>query len=150
MTVEKKVEKKFERYYEDIKVSAIKRIEEKFEEFEWRQYHDFGYVYRTMADIFWTDPKISNEDKKEWIKRVLHLAELKLTKAAGKKGVKGETYWELGHITYTLPVKYKLGLKRLKKPLNISLNPLNFMTWKVLKWDGVVGHIMNYQRHKLH
>lgn len=85
------------------------RLEAIIAEFDWRQSHDFGYVYRNLAKVFWEDKTIDPEHKKRWISQVLYLATEKLEKAEEKKSSKGATYWELGNLAYILPLKYQTG-----------------------------------------
>jgi len=93
----------------EIQDNESERINELIDNFNWRQSHDFGFIYRNMAQIFWNDKTITIDSKKTWIRQVLALAIEKLEKANTKKNIKGETLWELGKLTYDLPLRYQLG-----------------------------------------
>lgn len=91
-----------------IQQNESKRINDIIDGFDWRQSHDFGYIYRNLAKLFWDDKTISEEAKSRWISQVLKLATEKLKKANKKNEIKGETLWELGNLAYKLPLKYHL------------------------------------------
>ncbi len=106
VTVESKVIAKVDEKIKIVKLEESERVNEIIANFDWRQSHDFGYVYRNLAKTFWEDKTIDNKNKKRWISQVLKLATEKLEKAEKKDAVRGATYWELGNLAYILPVKY--------------------------------------------
>jgi len=109
--VESKVNSKVDEKIEIVQKNEENRINKIMDSFDWRQSHDFGYVYRNLAQVFWEDKSIDDEDKKRWIAQLLKLASEKLLKAKEKGAVRGATYWELGNLAYTLPVKYDTNTK---------------------------------------
>ena len=106
IAIEAKVDSNVDEKIEIVKQAESERVSKLIANFDWRQSHDFGYVYRNLAKVFWDDHSIDSEDKKRWISQVLKLASEKLRKAEKKDAVKGATFWELGNLAYTLPVKY--------------------------------------------
>ncbi len=106
ITVESKVNLKVDEKIEIVQQAEGDRVNKIIANFDWRQSHDFGYVYRNLAKVFWEDKTIDDKNKKRWIAQVLKLASEKLFKAEKKDAVRGSTYWELGNLAYTLPVKY--------------------------------------------
>ncbi len=110
ITVESKVIAKVDEKIKIVKVEESERVNKIIAgvtaNFDWRQSHDFGYVYRNLAKVFWEDKTIKDKNKKRWISQVLKLAIEKLEKAEKKDAVRGSTYWELGNLAYILPVKY--------------------------------------------
>lgn len=106
ITIESKVNSKVDEKIEIVQQAEGDRVNKIIANFDWRQSHDFGYVYRNLATVFWEDKTIDDENKKRWIAQVLKLASEKLLKAEKKDAVRGATYWELGNLAYTLPVKY--------------------------------------------
>ncbi len=93
--------------------------------FDWKKSHEFGSVYRGLAEVFWEDKTINDEDKKRWISIVLKKASKKLKKAEEREAVRGSTYWELGNLAYNLPVKYKTGTEDPEKAIEYFKKAIN-------------------------
>ncbi len=95
----------FEGRLDEFKKNDEKRIRKIFEHFNWEQVHGFGYVYRSMAELVSKDETI-DKDKKKWlVTAMLGIAESELKKATRKEGVQGSTFWELGCLSYKIPLK---------------------------------------------
>jgi len=109
VTIESIVDSKIDAKIAIVAKAENERVNNIIANFDWRQSHDFGYVYRNLAKVFWEDKSIDNKDKKRWISQVLKLAIEKLEKAEKKDAVRGATFWELGNLAYILPVKYSTG-----------------------------------------
>ena len=84
--------------------NQIKRTDSNF---EWRRFHDYGKDYVYLAELYSKAP-LAKDEKKKNVHNLLNEASGYFGKALELGDMKASTYWELGELSYTYPLKMDL------------------------------------------